>query len=212
MKIELKNIKHSPSLSEETEAFTANLYIDGVLAGSASNRGHGGPTDYGHDNEAGKELIKKAEQYCKELPPTIYPASAGMKAFEVPMNLEHFIDDILGKHLEEKANQQFRKKMEKAMEMSIVVGIPDDSFGRLTFKSPIDMILVHPRGHDILRDAIKNSLLPNLKAGEKVLNTNIPESIFKAAGLSEDQYVKPEPQKVQALKQKREKKNSRKIK
>ena len=48
MKIEIKNIKHSPSLSEETNAFTADIYVNGVKAGSAMNRGHGGCTDYDH--------------------------------------------------------------------------------------------------------------------------------------------------------------------
>jgi len=41
MKIELKNIKHMPSLSEETEAFSANLYINDVKAGIGSNGGRG---------------------------------------------------------------------------------------------------------------------------------------------------------------------------
>ena len=46
MEIELKNVKHFPSLSQETEAFTASLYINGQHAGFAKNAGHGGSTDY----------------------------------------------------------------------------------------------------------------------------------------------------------------------
>ena len=43
MKIELKSIKLSVSLSEETPAYTARLYIDGKHFGDVSNHGQGGP-------------------------------------------------------------------------------------------------------------------------------------------------------------------------
>lgn len=46
MKFELKNVSHSESLSEETNAFTASLYIDGVKFCTVSNHGTGGPDDY----------------------------------------------------------------------------------------------------------------------------------------------------------------------
>ena len=40
--ITLKSIKHMPSLSEETAAYTATIYVDGVKFAYVSNRGHGG--------------------------------------------------------------------------------------------------------------------------------------------------------------------------
>lgn len=40
--IELRKIKHSPSLSEETNAFTADIYLDGRKVGDARNQGTGG--------------------------------------------------------------------------------------------------------------------------------------------------------------------------
>ena len=46
MKIEIKNLKHSPSLSEETEAYTATIWIDGKRAFRASNHGHGAADDF----------------------------------------------------------------------------------------------------------------------------------------------------------------------
>lgn len=42
MKIELRNFKHYPKLSEETNAFTADIYIDGKHAGFVKNEGRGG--------------------------------------------------------------------------------------------------------------------------------------------------------------------------
>lgn len=42
MNIEVKNYKRYPALSEETEAYSATVYIDGKRAGEARNDGHGG--------------------------------------------------------------------------------------------------------------------------------------------------------------------------
>ena len=42
MKLELKRIQLHFKLSEETPAYTANLYINGVLTAHLSNSGHGG--------------------------------------------------------------------------------------------------------------------------------------------------------------------------
>ncbi len=39
---ELKKVSHSPSLSEETNAFTADVYMNGVLLCHTRNDGHGG--------------------------------------------------------------------------------------------------------------------------------------------------------------------------
>ena len=52
MELTLKGIKINKQLSEETDCFSATIYIDGKKAGLASNRGQGGPndidwTDYG---------------------------------------------------------------------------------------------------------------------------------------------------------------------
>ncbi|WP_103727304.1 hypothetical protein [Novosphingobium sp. HII-3] len=46
MKIELKNLKLAPSLSEETTAYTATIHIDGCAAFHARNHGHGGGDDF----------------------------------------------------------------------------------------------------------------------------------------------------------------------
>ena len=46
MNIELKNFKPSASLSEETTAYTATIWVDGKRACTAKNSGHGAPDDY----------------------------------------------------------------------------------------------------------------------------------------------------------------------
>ena len=45
-KVEIKNVVHATNMSEETNAFTADLWVDGKKTGGAKNDGRGGCTDY----------------------------------------------------------------------------------------------------------------------------------------------------------------------
>ena len=44
MELTLKNVKVHADMSEETNCFSASIYIDGKKAGLAKNQGHGGPS------------------------------------------------------------------------------------------------------------------------------------------------------------------------
>ena len=61
MRIELKSIKHYPSMSEETECYEADLWVDGVKIGHVSNRGTGGCDDFHGDWAA----FERADAWCK---------------------------------------------------------------------------------------------------------------------------------------------------
>ncbi|MBK1439862.1 hypothetical protein JHJ32_07700 [Parapedobacter sp. ISTM3] len=194
MKIELKKIEHSERLSEETEAFSADLYIDGKKVGTASNRGHGGPTDYGADSKEYQELIRKAEAYCETLPPQKF--TSGGEQYTIEMNLERYIDDLLYDHLKEKDVQKFRKKAERAMVKGFVIGVPDKEFVQIYFKVPL-MEIYRQKGGDYLIGMVEKHVLPELKDGRILLNTNIPETVLKQAGLREGQYARPQLQETQ---------------
>lgn len=43
---EIKNVRRLAGLSEETECFTATLYVDGKRKTTVKNSGHGGPNSY----------------------------------------------------------------------------------------------------------------------------------------------------------------------
>ena len=43
LKIELKKVSHNARLSQETPAYTAEIWVDGKFFCEASNHGHGGP-------------------------------------------------------------------------------------------------------------------------------------------------------------------------
>ncbi len=203
MNIELKNIKYYESFSEETLAFNANLYIEGKRAGIAKNDGRGGATYYMGDNKGGQELIRQAESYTKTLPDKHYPKDEYMKAFSIPMNLEHYIDDLLNDYLRKKDIEKIQKKVAKDMEKGIVFGKPNDNAWIVqTFSVPLKDVLTHPKGAEIISNSIAKSIFKELKDGVKILNTNIPESILKRAGLFVSQYVDPSIQEVDKQKTK----------
>lgn len=176
MKIELKNIQYSDKLSEESNAFSADLYIEGKMAGTASNRGRGGATTCRANDENGRKLIAEAESYCKGLPP-------------YDMDLGDYLDNLIQKYLEEKDKKQFQKKMEGDMKKGIVAGIPNKSYGLWKFTMSMEQILEHPKGRDLLNKVLTKKIIPTLTDGKIILNTNIPVSIYKAAGLRENQYA-----------------------
>lgn len=64
MLVVLKNIKRVARLSEETECFSADVWVDGVKAGTVANHGHGGS----HIFEP-TALWQKLEDHAKT-PPT----------------------------------------------------------------------------------------------------------------------------------------------
>jgi len=57
MRLTVKNYKHIERMSEETDCFTASLYLDGKRIGTAENAGHGGPDDYFFETPADKNAF-----------------------------------------------------------------------------------------------------------------------------------------------------------
>ena len=98
MKIEIKRVKYYSELSEETNAFTADLWIDGKKVGHCKNDGQGGCTDYRPDKKEDWSVIRDAEAYCNSLPPI------KSSTFEIQMTLEYKIDYLLLDYFDIKAN------------------------------------------------------------------------------------------------------------
>jgi hypothetical protein len=88
MKIELKNVKHYPAMSEETPAFSATIYIDDKKAGEAKNDGRGGMTWITpFDTQA------RIAEYAKSLPPRTYSLD-GKQTFTHNLGADDVIDDL----------------------------------------------------------------------------------------------------------------------
>lgn len=102
IKIELRNVKHAAFASEETECFSAVVYLDGVKAIEARNEGRGGCTflhditegSIAHLNAYGASLGPKVTQYeAFEDKPT----ASGK--WEMEQDAESLIDDALAEWL-----------------------------------------------------------------------------------------------------------------
>jgi hypothetical protein len=104
MKITLKNISYNSRLSEETAAFVATIYVDGVMAGEVRNQGRGGPNFYHWVN---KTVENAAEAYVKTLPPVKTDFES---VPELSMDMDLFIGDLLEKHLLLKQYKSWIKK------------------------------------------------------------------------------------------------------
>lgn len=63
MKVTLTNLTYAAALSQETDAFDANLVIDGKVYGRVGNAGHGGCNHY--SSQEGERLLN---EYAKTLP------------------------------------------------------------------------------------------------------------------------------------------------
>lgn len=170
MKIELKKIKVSEIMSEETTAFVAEIYVDGINAGYAKNDGHGGSTFY-HAHEGKRKLIEKAEAYLAKQP----KIKVEGLSFELDSNLETKIDMLLEDYLKDKDKKAFAKKIEKAMIKNIVWGVPNStkvqSWG---FKLPLKDMLLVTNGRVAVQN-LYNKVKAQLQTGEEIFNKNLVE-------------------------------------
>jgi len=91
MKIELKNVKHNERFSEETNCFSATLYVDGKRIGEVANRGYGGCDEYGFAYSIVDELNKRI---AKE-----FPKIDGYGGEPFDASLETVIGDVLTDYL-----------------------------------------------------------------------------------------------------------------
>jgi hypothetical protein len=99
MEVTLKNVKLNVALSDETDCFSATIYIDGKRAATCGNRGNGGPNFYDFKDHT---LRKSFEDYCKSLP---YEGP-----YDLKMDAELYISELLMKWEE---NHQIKKWCKK---------------------------------------------------------------------------------------------------
>lgn len=159
MKIELKNIKFSEHLSEETNAFTANIYADGKHIGYAKNNGQGGMTDTHCLGQDTRQAFKDAEAYALSLPKIEYDD------FSIPSNLENIVDNLFVKWGEK---QHLIKESNKGV---IYKDINDGETYVIPYGRKINEMKKLPQGIIALKKTISR-----LKAeGHTILNVNLAE-------------------------------------
>ena len=170
MKIELKQVKHYERFSEETNCFSAFIYVDGIKCASAENRGVGGNTDIWPLDIKFKDLVKEADDFCKSMPPYVFN-----DGIILPYTLEIFVDELLEKYLDTKHKEKQAKKMEKLFNDNIVIG-NEKEYISIKLEKPLSFYLNNGK---ILtfQNFIKKVIDEKLKKYEaqkyRLLNTNI---------------------------------------
>ncbi len=101
MNIELKRFTSNARLSQETTAFAADVWVDGLKVGHAENDGHGGATIVHLD----PTVRSKVEAHGKTLVPEEY------KSFT--SGAEWVVDQLVEAILQKKAEAAFAKKVAK---------------------------------------------------------------------------------------------------
>jgi hypothetical protein len=159
MNVELKSLRIYDRMSEETIAFTADVYVNGKKVAYAKNDGQGGSTYYHPYPNADRTLLGAAEGYCKGLP----------EKDGFPQDLESVIDEWVYRVHNEKAKAKFQKQLEKNMVKGLCVGTKD-AYQIISWKGvTIPQLMARVDG----REAIKAKIKELQAEGKNVLNTNI---------------------------------------
>lgn len=166
MKIKLKKISFYERMSEETNCFAADLYINGKRTGYCKNDGQGGCTFYhGYDLE-GNQLIAEAEAYFLSLPKV---KGEGLNFMRQP-TLESAIDDQFELYLKAKEI----KKKKKNMEYGILYGVPNGmTYAMIKYKQPLAELVKSHKPYLIKK--ILEIKTNECKNGIVILNTNLAE-------------------------------------
>ena len=99
-RITLKAVKYYAGLSEETNAYSAKVYFDGQLVGTASNRGNGGCDDYWPAEKSGAKN-QAMQEFINALPVIDVDTSGGSCSQLMP-DLDMVCGHLLAQHLIEK--------------------------------------------------------------------------------------------------------------
>jgi hypothetical protein len=165
MNIELKKISFNERMSEETNCFVADLYIDGKKVGYCKNNGHGGCTDIHGNSKDDFTVIAKAKEYCKTLP------KEKMFGKEFEQTLEDVVDKKLEEYLKAKQKAKAEKKMLKQQLTGILFGVPDgDRYSYYNYKQPLDYFST-----SALQTLVNQVRDKHCTDGVEILNTNLKE-------------------------------------
>ena len=98
MNIELRKISHNQSLSEETNAYSAQVWVDGQHVCDVSNHGQGGPDmQYPAKGKTNADIAALNDKIKATYPPQSYVA--GGDKFDYPTDLEVVCGQLLTDHL-----------------------------------------------------------------------------------------------------------------
>jgi hypothetical protein len=152
--ITLKNVKFSEHMSEETNAFTCDVYFNGKKTGYAKNDGHGGCT-FTHFYPNMREQGRAMEIFAQSLPPVVY----GEHSF--PSDLESVVDHQFEAWLK---LSELKKNFNKGI-------VFEEGNGHSIIKYPISINKMKQNMKGI--QALKTTIARLKLEGKTIVNTNL---------------------------------------
>jgi len=151
MKIELRRITYNAALSQETSAYTADVYIDGELAFHARNQGTGG-ADFFH--KVGRWTEMEVNQWLVANRPQQF-----FGKFTYDHDLEVEVGDLLARELERRRLKRLMRTFVVTIERGQIFQYPlrkrpvDTIISAVLATNP-DAIIVNGARDDVLRQAL----------------------------------------------------------
>jgi len=158
MKIELRRINHNPKLSEEANAYSAEIWIDGEHAFDARNQGQGGCDFY---RQTGRWTEDEVNAWLK--------AHRPIRPFQ-GLTLEHDLEAEVGDLLEHELEYRRLKRLLRTNLITIERG---QIFQYPLRKRPLDLVtqavtttnpaavIVNGGGDEVIRKALAIRLAAN---------------------------------------------------
>jgi len=161
--MELKNLSHNATFSEETHCFRASVYINGKRMFTASNGGNGGSNFYSpSDFKTGKEAFEEAMAIARE-----EARQYTLKKIELGEDLQWAIDafgdgksdELIDWLIADLINEQLTlKEMRKALKKKVMVYWPkSNEIFYLGKDKPTDEILEKYKNHFATKSDEKNA-------------------------------------------------------
>lgn len=161
---EIKSFKHLESRSEETNCFSAILYINGKKMADCGNSGHGGPTDVTFFPQY-RKMEREIEEFLKTQPKIKF------ESCEFGRTLDYIVDELV----EELLVAKHLKKLLKKTGQYLIFQNAQGSYHQIGWKKyRVDELLKIPSGRDILKKTI-TSYVAN---GNILINENIPSELL----------------------------------
>lgn len=168
MKLELKNVKIHPDMSEETTCFSATLWVDGKRAASCRNDGRGGSTDVYFED---RKLMLLVYQWCKDNPIRNWYREKEY-IFD---SLEARVDEMV---IEIQYSKEFKSKEKSQLILRDKNSKDPEYIFHATFKlQPTINVLKHTEKG---RESLKTAITKMRAKGYEIMNKNID---FKELGL-----------------------------
>ncbi len=169
----MKRYSSNERLSRETTAYTADVWVDGVLSFTASNHGTGGCDDYHPIYKNGKSnhetydaAMSKIKAYCACTAPVMI-GTLGHK-FEHAIDVEDLVQEAVSALEDAKFNKREIAKIKKKMATTVYVFDPEkNSVRELIFKVKSPLTEAHFK------------VIRNTAPALTILNSEGAEAIFR---------------------------------